>query len=467
MISYRDAQRRSFTHADLESIDMTGRGQLRYISGVLFLVLVLACASCGSSEQRAPGTSEGQEDAGTTDEPRDDLNTTADGGVPDIDQDTSSSCRGNWQPTEHGSAADDTFLRGPFLQQVEGDRATIVWRLGPGSAHVQNDGCVTYDIGGTSGERCVAPDLRGQYELSLSGLPRATELRYRVHVGELQTRELRFRTAPENGAPVRLLVVSDGHVNADTLPQIAAQGLADGVDMFVSIGDHVEHPLEGEFDRWFALVRPLLHYVPWWPSIGNHEAVQASTYFDAVSLEPTGPAGREEAWYAARVGNLWFASLEYQDINLAAGFGVDTPELTWLREQLASTEAVEATWRLFFIHESPWCAGWGHCPSTPYDGEYTLRSFLIPLAAENEVSAIFSGDMHGYGHGVVDGVHLVVTGGGGGALDHACPRAEDFPSPWFEAYEHHRTLVETTCDSLIIEARSLDDALIERIEIPR
>jgi predicted phosphodiesterase len=372
-------------------------------------------------------------------------------------------CVGTWSAAAWADAADTTFLRGPYLQSVMADQAVVVVRDAPGGP----DACVSWSLPGAVEQSVCGPaDANGQYELTITGLPPDTPVTYRVTVGPgRETIPLSFRSAPDDGRPVRLLVFADAHANADTLGVIAAGALADGVDAAVAVGDSVSQPEEAQFDTFFGALRPLLHRVPLWPVIGNHENL-GEAYFDAVVVPGAGEAPHAELYYAVRIGDVWLAALDLLDLQLTAAFGTDLPEATWLRAALQSPEARGARWRLLLIHEPPYCAGWGSCDAA-YHGEAALRDFLLPLAAAGDVAAIVSGHMHGYEHGVVDGVHLFVTGGAGGGLDQGCPTPDGFPSPWEAAYVHHRLLVDAACDALTVEARGLDGALIETTRIER
>jgi len=376
-------------------------------------------------------------------------------------------CEGAWAPVEHETAADATFLRGPFLQAVEGDGATIAWRLAPPAVGepepAPQPGCVRYAVdGGAEQEACDDPDESRQYAVHLSGLPASAHVRYRVAVGEVETADLEFFAAPVDAAPVRLMVFSDAHINPDTLPLLASRTLADGVDFAVSVGDHVNSPEVAQFDTLFDLLRPLLAHVCWWPTIGNHEG-RDDLYFDSIEVPGEAPNPGGEAYYAARVGSVWFASLELKDILVSAMLKKDLGEVTWLREQLASPAARTATWRLFFLHEPPWSQGWSPCD---YNGEVLIRDLVSELATQGGVAAVFSGHTHDYEHGVVDGVHYFINGGAGGSLDLECPVIDGFPQPWTTALEHHRLVLDASCDNLVIEARRLsDDGVIDRVEI--
>lgn len=375
-------------------------------------------------------------------------------------------CEGAWTPVTHDTAVDATFLRGPFLQQVQGDGAVIAWRLATPAVGEPlpppETGCVRYTVDGVDDEVCGEPDLNLQYAIPLTGLPVGARVTYRVSVGELETAELSFHAAPADDAPVRLLVFSDAHINAETLPLLAAYGLADQVDYAVSVGDHVNSALVEEFDQFFALMRPLFQHVAWWPTIGNHEG-RDDLYFDSIEAPGAGPNPGGEAYYSARVGNVWIGSLELKDILVSAMLKKDLGEVTWLREQLASPAAQTATYRLLFLHEPPWSQNWAPCD---YNGELLIRDLVLELATQGNVTALFSGHTHDYEHGEIDGVHFFIAGGAGGSLDDSCAPIVGFPAPWTAIVEHHRLVLDAGCDKLVVEARrTADDAVLDRVEI--
>lgn len=383
--------------------------------------------------------------------------TAADTG-PDIPPPT---CEGAVTALPLATTADETFRRGPYLQSVTKDSAIVVWRMDDAPA----EGCVYFAVdGGDERESCGAPDERGQFELPLAGLDAAATVEYRVVAGESTTDAFAFRTAPAGSEPVRFMVTADTHANTATIEQSTGHALANGIDFAVFVGDLVSQPEENQWDAFFAGARALGHRVPIWPAIGNHEDRHPS-YFQAFALPGAAPQSwGPESYYAFRWGNVWMGMLELSDISVTAVTTIDTPEVVWLREELTNGSAREAYWRLLFIHQPPHCQGWGHCDG--YDGEPTLRGWLVPFAAEHGVTAIFSGHMHGWERGVDQGVNLIVTGGGGGGLDIYCPPGDDLPAEWTYDYVFHRTMVEADCDALRIEARDLDDELVDFIEIP-
>ena len=461
-----------------------------WLSDLSFLLLMTAClGACGGGDGAAPDdvvspapdgvTVDAPSDAEAVDVPSGDddagdvpgetageTDAAGDGAGDDAGDDAAPvevPCEGILQPLVHEAGADDTFRRGPYIQSVMGEQAVVVWRDEAGGVE---EGCVEYEQ--ASGEpqmACATPDEAGQYEVALTGLARGARVTYRVSVAERRAGPFDFWAAPADDTPVRLLVFADSHANAETLGRVVAAALDDGVHLAVGVGDLVSQPEESQWDSFFEGLRPLGHRVPFWPVLGNHENKHPS-YFHAFVVPGAAPAPRTEMYYGVRQGNVWIGVLQLDDLAVAGflsavGAEVTVPESVWLTEALRSEEARTARWRLLFLHETPYAQGWGACDH--YQGEVTLRDYLIPLAAEHGVSAIFSGHMHGYERGEQDGVTLVSTGGAGGGLDSWCEPEDALPQPWFSDYVHHRTIVDAGCDELTIEARDLDDRLVDRV----
>lgn len=427
------------------------------------LVLALACAglACGGAGAAAdiaappdPGGDETSADAGDRDV-----------APAEAEEGPGAGCPAEWAGAPHETFADGTFFRGPYVQSVFADRATIVWQTQ--RTPPPPEGCVAYQVQGESRSACAAPDATGVFRVAIEGLPPGTAVPYVATAGAASTQTLVFRTAPAGDGPARILVFADNHGSIAVGARIAEAALLDGVDLAVAVGDMVGAPDRWQFDLFLAIWRPLMHRVPLWPVIGNHERL-ADEYFRSFVVPGAASWGTGGSYYEVRWGGVWMGMLELTEFLVAAAVGKDTPEVAWLKERLASPEATGARWRLLFVHEPPWAAGWGHCvgegDSEGYAGETALRQVLLPIAVEAGVHAIFSGHVHGYERGESGGVLLVTAGGAGGGLDHLCPRPADLPEPWLSEYRHHRVTVDALCDRLVVEARDLDGELIDRVE---
>jgi len=366
-----------------------------------------------------------------------------------------------------------TFLRGPFVQDVVGDHAVVVFRP---AVPLAEQGCVDWSFFGTGmvGQRtCADPDGYGQYAVRLDGLPAVMLIDYTASVGTaLSAGPFSFLTAPPPDRPQRILVMSDIHASKDNtatvLSKIVTKALADGVDFAMTAGDNVSASEETQFDDFFDGLRPLLHRVPIFTTIGNHEGRNAN-YFEAFVLpeaDPPDPTAAE-MYYAFRRGNVWVGVLEIFDWQLSWYLAEPFGQVDWLAKELDSVEARSARWRLLFIHEPPWGRNWTPCGDPGYFGEQALRDLLIPMARDKGVSAIFSGHFHEYEHGEVDGVHLFVVGGAGGGLESVvCTPPADFPEPWTVDQVHHGVTVDTGCDAMTVVATDIDGNEIDRVTVP-
>lgn len=367
-----------------------------------------------------------------------------------------------------------TFVRGPFLQDVRDRHAVVVFRP---ALSLDEPGCVSWSVAGALAavppSSCVAPDDRGQYAVRIDDLPPDVEVTYSVAVGTtLAAGPFTFRSAPSPDRPQRILVMSDLHSTpartAAVLSKIVASGLAEGVDFALTCGDHVDQPEESQFDDMFDGLRPLLHRVPMFTAIGNHEN-RSANYFAAFVLpeadppDPTAP----EMYYSFRRGNVWVGVLDLIDWQVAWAFGEPFGQVEWLAAELDSEAARSARWRLLVIHEPPWGRNWAPCDK-PLFGEESLRALLVPMARDKGVSAIFSGDFHDYEHGTMEGVELFVLGGSGGSIENVtCPAPEGLPDPWTSVEAHHHLTVETGCDAMTVVATDLDGNEIDRVTVSR
>lgn len=442
-----------------------------------------------ASEVTADITTDGALPTDTTDEVSTD--TTTDGALPtddgsdnapdstadtpvDIALDTAtefhwqSGCTGVPTGASWALIEDATFKRGPLIQMSDRDSVTVVWRTATATT---SEGCVDYTVGSQNKTECGLPDKFGQYEIRLDALPAATEIHYSARVGETRTTDLTFRTMPDTPAPMKFAVFADAHCNIEHLQKMTAIALAEGVDFAIGVGDFVHQPEPEQYDETFLGFQNLGSRVNIWTVIGNHDTGTSSAtgedeFFNSF-VSPNGNLaevedGYGEGYWDRRIGNVWLGGGWVRDFYFS-GPEADWGEVAYFRNRFESEEYQTAQWKLFFIHEPPYCQGWGGCS---YSGESCLRTSLVPLAAANGIQAMFHGHMHGYEYGVTDGVHTILPGGLGGSLDDECEPTPELPQPWTYNYVHNFAIVEANCDRLVVRFMNLDGGEYDRLEIP-
>jgi tartrate-resistant acid phosphatase type 5 len=299
----------------------------------------------------------------------------------------------------------------------------------------------------------------------VDGLEPDTEYRYRVLVdgrewaaGELLDWNVeqatlvraggrydnRFRTfpAPRDAVPVAFAVLGDfgvgivdGRLDGGRQLMIARaleRSVAEHeVRLVITTGDNIylgHQDTAGtgnEDDEWYSSFfqpyRYVINRVPFFPTVGNHDAGDSESSDDRDQLADnlfldlrfrpeveTGSASIGPGlFYRFQVGaNLEFICI---DTSIASGMDVehffdDPAHSRWVRDALS---ADGARWRIPFSHHPPFCAGPEHTNTTG------MVERLVPLFEQAGVRLVLSGHEHNFQHAVVNGIHYVVSGASG------------------------------------------------------
>jgi hypothetical protein len=128
----------------------------------------------------------------------------------------------------------------------------------------------------------------------------------------------------------------------------------------------------------------------------------------------------------------------------------------WLEHDLGRSQ--NSQFRFVVMHEPPFTVNHKHPNHVS-----TWTPTLVPMFDKYRVTAVFAGHDHNYQHHLKDGIHYVVTGGGGAPLAPA-----DKPLPGItlkvESVEHF-VRIHVTGDRALVEAIALDGHLIDRFEL--
>jgi hypothetical protein len=295
----------------------------------------------------------------------------------------------------------------------------------------------------------------------------------------------RFRTfpAPETPAPVTFAVLGDfgvGIVDSglDGTRQLqiaqALEHVVEDVRLVLTTGDNVylgHQRTAGsgdEDDDWYSSFyepyRYVLNRVPFFPTVGNHDAGDSESSDDRDQLVDnlfldhrfgpeveTGSASIGPGlFYRFQVGA--YIELICIDTSIASDLDVehyfDDPEhARWVREALA---ADGARWRIPFSHHPPFCAGPEHGNTTG------MVERLVPLFEKARVQLVLSGHEHNFQHAHVRGIDYVVSGAAG-KLRPEPPTAFEAAGTKAWAAAGHFLLVDADADRLRV--RPLDGAL--------
>jgi hypothetical protein len=380
------------------------------------------------------------------------------------------------------TAGSATIVRGPYLQQVTGTSATVVWTTRSSSA-----GEIRYArAGGSSASvpsttRLFPATQTGlsydfyQHEARLTSLTPATRYLYDVLVGgtDVTPGQDAFSTAPPAGTgSVRFIAFGDSGIGSLAQRQLATRMIADTFDFSIHTGDVAYGTAEGvgggsyrQFDDWvFGIYGPWMRSRSFSPSIGNHddEVASARPYRDVFVLPTNGATttypDHSERFYSYDYGPIHFVSLDtelaFQDPARR------NAQLAWLDADLAATSQ---PWRIVYLHRPPYSAG-------PHHGsDLAVRNAFAPIFERHHVQLVVAGHEHDYERSVPwrefvpsgGTVVYLVSGGGGGPV---------YPSgtaAWtaHSASRHHYVRLSVSGCTLSGEAVGIDGSVFDAFTI--
>ena len=324
--------------------------------------------------------------------------------------------------------AADRLVGGPFAVHVGPTSATVV--------------CV-FDSGTTT------PVLRAEMT-SYTGLTPGANFEYNV-LGSDEGRGS-FKTAPAGPADFQFVVYGDTRTRHDMHRRVIAAVIKHGIPDFVMhTGDLVANGTEAEqWPVFFDIERELLRQTAFFPSLGNHERNSHQFYeFFGVTTP----------YYSFDWGQAHFIVLNSDIGNAAADLAAKqsfwNEQVRWLAEDLAKSQ--KAVFRFVMAHHPPITA------VARRQGNNPEMTALMPLFEKEHVTAGFFGHDHNYQHYLKNGVHYVITGGGGAPLYDVDKPPEGITQKVIST--EHFVSVKVSGKSAHIEALALDGSLLDRIDL--
>jgi len=363
-----------------------------------------------------------------------------------------------------------TLLRQPYLQNVQRDRASILWStLEPGNAAVViglQDG-TTFTVPARA--RAFTSAATGlsypfyQYQADVLGLQPGTPYAYRITLNgaTLTPRPGFFSTAAPG--PFSFLVFGDsGEDTSQQLALIPRMGAEPDISFLMHTGD-LAYP-QGSFalydSNYFGLNASLFGRLPTFATPGNHDyMVDSAAPFVASQVAPQCGVDASDVgrYYSFDWGDAHFTSIDTNLLPTASAARM----LAWFENDLRSTSNF---WKIVFLHHPPYPTG--HHLGDPICE--TVRARVNPILERNGVQLVLAGHEHGYERTlplVADqqvpdgrGSTYVITGGGGADLHDV--NAAGQTSVALSAYNYLRVSIDGM--TLTVRAVGLDGGEIDR-----
>jgi len=272
--------------------------------------------------------------------------------------------------------------------------------------------------------------------------------------------------APSIGEPnLRFGVIGDSGFGDDQTRELAERMRSYDLDFVLHTGDTVykafeqSGPAEAFATKYYKAFGSLLHEVPIFPVLGNHDYDQPARsdgrpyFLRAFPLltDPSVPDSALGSWYAFDRSGIQFIML---DSHAFQGAGGRAEQTVWLEERLADPQY---RFSIPVFHTPPYSSGLHR-----NDGR-ALRADWNPLFEAANAPLVFSGHDHNYERVVRNGVTYVVSGGGSPVLYGETGRVEG--SQAFHR-KMHFVLVEIDSDRIELTAIDIDGNVLDRATIP-
>jgi hypothetical protein len=357
------------------------------------------------------------------------------------------------------------FTRGPLVQNSSTNRVQIIWKT-----PVAADSMVDYGMATISTSTYADANLVTNHVAALTNLAPDTLYYYRVRSSSQGDTAVSswftFRTLKCRGA-VSFVAVGDTGYGTVGQYQIAKVMQDAAPDLVMHLGD-VLYPnfTFGRVDlRCFSIYRPQMQSTPFFFGIGNHDRYDNPVDFLASFCLPTNQVTGTSHFYSFDDGDAHFVVLD-TDLGQGNDWSVGSLQYRWLEADLAGATK---PWKLLFFHNAIRSSGPHRYDDYNVNGipdRIEFQNSIGALAARYGVQVIFNAHEHLYERlRPVDGVHTIVTGGGGAVL-YAFGGEWDAASALFWS-RYNCVKASLQGDTLELQALGQDGQIFDRVSIQR
>ncbi len=249
----------------------------------------------------------------------------------------------------------------------------------------------------------------------------------------------------------RFVVYGDTRDGHDMHRKLVALILKQKPDFVIQTGDLVHTGSNASLWKIYdEITGDMRKKIPVYPSRGNHD-VGGPGYEERVTVPFT---SGNKLYYSFDKGSSHFIALA---IDESSRYDSKSPQYQWLTNDLAAAKG-KAKHLFVFFHVPPYSVG-------SHGSDEDVRKVLCPLFIKYGVRAVFNGHDHLYYHTLRDGIHYIVSGGGGAPL---YPVHEDRGLIAGDKAEsvNNIVVVDVKGSQIEVEALRSDGSLIEHFMLP-
>lgn len=347
------------------------------------------------------------------------------------------------------STAHAGITKGPILMDPTKRGVTVSWETldlngeilyGATSANLDQ----TVEVSGNDGGM-----LRGKIEC----LKPDTKYYYQIQSGASTSEVFYFFTGVEPDAPFMFVAYGDTRTNKEDHQLVTDAIIDEHPEFLLHGGDFVDVAVfVWEWNDFFDVFTDLAPYVPLVPVMGNHEFWGGQPFYRKYFATPD-HNNDNSSIYSFQYGNTFFINIDVAQLYL-----VGTAQYNWVVEQFELAASIPSIKHCVVqAHFPPYSAS-NHGTDTDV---LAFRNSFVPLFEEYGVDVIFGGHDHNFQHSEVNGIHYIVTGGGG------APRYSVDPESWTVAWEKalNYIRIDVADDTMTLTAKRADGTVIEQFDV--
>lgn len=337
------------------------------------------------------------------------------------------------------------FVKQPYLQNLTDTSIVVRWETGTAQT-----GKVQFGLTAGYGLEVTHSNSATQHELQLPGLIRDTLYHYRAISGSDTSADAVLHTPVASSKPFQFIAYGDTRTDsASHQSVINRMALVSPSPWFVlQVGDLTADATTPEYQTFFNIVRGVVARDPMYPAIGNHDVADTVVNWHTFFALPN-----NEHWYSFRYGNSAFHCLDNYST-----YSTGSVQYNWFLSELLADSADPSIRHIFvWFHEPPYTTNTGHSSNT------TIRQYISPLLERFHVQLAFQGHNHCYEHSLVNGVHYIITGGGGAPLYTGWGQAQSWTVYREATYEF--VLVDVRGDTIFSRGIRPDGTGLDTLQI--
>jgi 3',5'-cyclic AMP phosphodiesterase CpdA len=356
------------------------------------------------------------------------------------------------------------FTRGPFIQNTSSNSIQIIWRTSWAANTV-----VEWGTNPALGSRFNDLDLVTNHVVTLTNLTPDTLHYYRVRSsagGQTALAPLEsFRTFRTSGA-FSFAVFGDS--GAGTPAQYAIADVLRNAqpDLVLHAGDVIYPSFTSDLVDSLCLNVYQAHMksTPYFFAFGNHDLYNGDTHFLEAFYLPTNTVSGTEHYYSFDHGDAHFAVLFIPYLS-QSDLKVGDAQHRWLVADLAASNK---PWKFLLFHNPIFSSGPHRLDDSNANGipdRIDIGNVILPIASRYGVQLIFAGHDHIYERfAPTNGVHSIVTGGGGVGLYGMAGMETGSAQFWSR---HHCVKVTVSGDTLLLQALDETGAVFDSMTLCR